>query len=212
MRVGVKTVVEDPKLCESRHQLNQIDPTPVVALPDLLFWDVVPPSSHPGSDARHVQLGTTQSHEPHAHIDSSRQRFVQKSTDGVPAQRRFERDVQAFGDRSFQKAFALVPGSAVRFCRRDIRTGGQNSGGRFVRIEVVCAGLPKHRACYAALPGTVGSSYHVDAWTTPRTSHASAPQRPQPCPNAFQTRRTPPSFRDAPWMFASAPEAHRIRR
>ena len=55
MRVGVKAVVEDPKLCESRHQLNQIDPTLVVALPNLFFRDVVAPSSHSGSDARHVQ-------------------------------------------------------------------------------------------------------------------------------------------------------------
>ncbi len=211
MRVGVNTVVEDPKLCESRHQLNQIDPTPVVALPNLFIRDVVSASSHPGSDARHVQFGTTQSHERHAHFDSSRHRFVQKSADGVPAKRRFEREVQAFGDRPFQEAFPLVPGSAVRVCRRNTRIGGQNSGGRFVRIEVVCAGLPKHRACDAALAGTVGSSDHVEAWSTLRTSHASAPQRPQPCPNAFQTRRTPPSFRDALWMFAFAQGAHRIR-
>src|SRR5262249_13766596 len=120
-----------------------------------------------------------------------------KSADGLPAKRRFEREVQAFGDRSFQEAFPLMPGSAVRFCGRNIRIGGQNSGGRFVRIQVVCPGLPKHRACDAALARTVGSSEHVDAWTTPRTSHASAPQRPQPCPNAFQMRRAPLSFLDA---------------
>ena len=209
MRVGITAVVEDSKLCESRHQLNQIDATPIVALPNLFFWDVVSASSHPGSNPRHVQFGTTQSHEPHAHFDSSRQRFVQKSADGVPAKRRFEREVQAFGDRSFQEALPLMPRNAVRFCGRNIRIGGQNPGGRFVRIEVACAALPKRRACEAALAGTVGSSEHVDAWTTPRTSHANASQRPQPSPNAFRTRRTPPSFRDAPWMSAFAQGVHR---
>src|SRR4029078_2676175 len=76
MRVGIKAVVEDSKLCESRHQLNQMDATPIVAVPNPFFWDFVSASGHPGSNPRYVQFGTTQSHEPHAHVDSSRQRFV----------------------------------------------------------------------------------------------------------------------------------------
>lgn len=212
MRVCVKAVVEDPKLGESRHQLNEIDATAVVAFPNLVFGNVVSTSSDPGSDARHVQLGTTQSDEPDAHVDSSRQRFMQESGDGVPAKRRFEREVQALGDRSFQEASPLVPGRAVRFCRRDVWIGDQDSSGCFVRVVVVCAGLSKHRACDAALARTVGPSEHVDAWATPRTSHLSAPQRRRPCPNAFQTRRMPPSFRGGPWLSASAQGARRIRR
>jgi hypothetical protein len=109
MRVGIKAVLEDSKVCESRHQLNQMDATPIVALPNPFFWDVVSASSHPGSHPRHMEFGTTQSHEPHAHFDSSRQRFVPKSADGVPAKCRFEREVQAFGDRSFQEACPLMP-------------------------------------------------------------------------------------------------------
>jgi len=210
MWVGIKAVVEDSKLCESWHQLNQIDATPVVALPNFCFWDVVSAASDPRSNPRHVLFGTTQSHEPHAHVDSGRQRLVQKSADGVSAKRRFEREVEAFGDRSFEEAFPLMPPNAVRVCGRKLRIGEQNSRGRFIRIEVVRAGLSKHRACDAALARTVGASEHVDAWTTPRTSHASAAQRPRPSPNAFRTRRTPPSFRDAPWMFAFAQGARRI--
>jgi hypothetical protein len=49
MRVGIKAVVDDSKLCESRHQLNQIDATPIVALPNFCFSNVVSASSHPGS-------------------------------------------------------------------------------------------------------------------------------------------------------------------
>jgi hypothetical protein len=49
MRVGIKAVVDDSKLCESRHQLNPIDATPIVALPNFCFWIVVSASSHPGS-------------------------------------------------------------------------------------------------------------------------------------------------------------------
>jgi hypothetical protein len=120
-------------------------------------------ASYPRSDPRHGQFGTAQTHEPHAHFDASRQRLVQKSADGVPAKCRFEREVQALGDRSSQEAFPLMPGSAVRFCGRNIRIGGQNTGGLFIRIEVIDAGLPKRRACEAALARTVGSSEHVDA-------------------------------------------------
>jgi len=80
MRVGIEAVVEDSKVCESRHQLNQMDATPIVALPNLFFWDVVSPSGHPGSNPRDVQFGTPQSREPHAHFDCSRQRLVQKTS------------------------------------------------------------------------------------------------------------------------------------
>ena len=116
MRVGIKAVVEDSKLCESRHQLNQMDATPIVALPNLFFRDVVSASSHPGSNPRHVQFGTTQSHEPHAHVDSSHQRFVQKSADGVPAKGRFAKqsNTGSHCGGSIATSFSIVVGGADR--------------------------------------------------------------------------------------------------
>jgi hypothetical protein len=93
MRVGFKAVVVHFQLRKSWHQLDEIDPTAVVALTNPLLRDVVSAPSNPGSNPCHVQFSTAQSHEPHAHFDSSRQRLVEKSTDGVSAKRRFECEV-----------------------------------------------------------------------------------------------------------------------
>ena len=124
MRVRFKAVVVQSELREPWHQLDQVDPTAVVALPNSVLRDVVSASSNPGSNPCHVQFGTTQSHEPHAHFDSNRQRLLEKRADGVPTKRRFEREGQAFGDRPFQEAFSLMPGSAVRIRDGNTRIGG----------------------------------------------------------------------------------------
>jgi len=210
VRVRFEAVVEDPQLRQSWHQLNQIDPAPVVALSNLLLRNVVPASSDPRSNSCHVQFRTSQSHEPDTHLNPCRQCLLEKRGDGVSAGRRLECEVQAFGNRPFQQAFSSLPGGAVRCCSRQARICGEHPGSHFVGIEVVATGLPKHRAGYAGLAGTIGSGKHVDAGSWLRVSHVYAPQLPQPDPTLFQTPRKPSSFRGAPLMSASRQEAHRI--
>ena len=118
MRVRFKAVIENSQLRESWHELNQIDTTPVVALSNVFFRNVVPASSHPRSNACDVQFRASQSYAPDAHVDSGRQGLLEKPGDGVPPERRLECEVEASGNRSFQQAFSRMPGGAVRFCSR----------------------------------------------------------------------------------------------
>lgn len=211
MRVCFKAVVNDPKLGESRHQFNQVNPTPVVSFPNLLFGNIVSPTSHSRSNSRHVQFGAAQSDEQDADLDSSLQRLLEKRGDCLPSERRFEREVQAFGDRSFKQALPLMPGGAVRFRGRNTRIGAHNPGRCSVGVEVVGAGLPKHRARYAALASAVGPGEHVDAGAPLRPSHACASRLPPPSQAVVPMPQTLPSWLDEPWVFASAREAHRTR-
>ena len=211
MWVGFYAVVVHLQFRDFRHQLNQIDSTLVVALTNPRLRDIVSASSNPRSNACDVQLGTAQSHEPDANVDSYCQRLLEKSRYGVSTQGCFEREVQPFGNRSFQKTFSLLPSGAVRFSDRNARIGGPNSGGRFVRIEVICAGSPEHRPGDSALARPVRSSEHIDARTITRARHAFAQLLLPPSPVPSPRQQTLFSCPGALLLSASAREARRIR-
>jgi hypothetical protein len=79
MRICLDAVVEDAKLRQAGHQLDQIHSTAVEARSNRGFRNIVSASSHSRANPRDLQVGTAQSDEPDAHVDSSRQRIVEKA-------------------------------------------------------------------------------------------------------------------------------------
>ena len=71
-RIGVSfvTVVIHAKLCDSGHELNQLDPASIVSLTDLVFRNVMPTLGNSRSDAGDVKLRSAQTDEPKADLES----------------------------------------------------------------------------------------------------------------------------------------------
>ena len=160
--IGVRAVVVDAQCCEVGHQLDEVKPAVIEAPVDMLGGDVVAAAAHASLNSLDVPLRTGKADVPDIDSDALRRGLCEHARDRVGAQRGFEGEVLALGDRPLQEFHAPVPCRAVGVGLSQSRVSRHQCVRGFVGIVIIGAGCSESRAAYAALACAIDPGKNVD--------------------------------------------------